>query len=262
MIKKISLFISLLFFLFTNINAQDIIVSGNFYGKNLYILNPNYDGNTFCIDQVFVNGKVITDEINSNSFEIDFISNGIELNAAVEVTIKHKQNCTPKIINSEVLKQQGSFIFVSAKFDKTGKLIWTIKGNPGEGLFIIEQFKWQKWVDVGDANASEAPANGIFGFIPKPHSGQNVFRIRKTDSKGLQVNSKEVKLFSKVTEVMLTNPKVTNELSFSAETSYEIYDDKGNFIQDGNSQKVDVTNLTKGKYWVNYDNKSENFTKK
>lgn len=258
--KKASILI-ILFLIITGIKAQEIVISGNYFGKNLYILNPSVNESSFCIDQVLVNGKATTDEINANSFEIDFAAANIEAGAAVVVTIKHKQNCTPKIINPEVLKQQGSFSFASAKLDKTGKLIWTIKGNVGEGLFIIEQNKWQKWVDVGDAT-TEIPANGIFTFTPKPHSGPNVFRIRKADSKGLQVYSKEVKFISKVAEVMLNTPKVTNELTFSAETAYEIYDDKGNFIQDGSGQKVDVTNLTKGKYWVNYDNKSENFTKK
>ena len=260
--KKFPLIIFLLN-VFITLNAQELKISGNYLGKNLYILNPSTDvANVFCVDQVLVNGKVTTDEINANSFEIDFSAISIEIGAAVEVVIKHKANCTPKVINPEVLKQQGSFTFASAKFDKTGKIIWTIKGTAGDGLFIIEQFKWQKWVDVGDASATEATANGIFSFSPKPHSGSNIFRVRKADSKGLQVFSKEVKLISKIPEVTLINPKVSNELSFSAETAYEIYDDKGNFMLDGTAQKVDVTNLVKGKYWVNFDNKSENFTKK
>ena len=39
-------------------------------------------------------------------------------------------------------------------------------------------------------------------------------------------------------------------------------DDKGNFILDGYGKEVNVSDIEKGKYWVNYDNRTEVISKK
>jgi hypothetical protein len=43
---------------------------------------------------------------------------------------------------------------------------------------------------------------------------------------------------------------------------YEIYDQYGNIVKKGNGAKVDVSNLPKGNYFINYDSKMGEFTKK
>ena len=63
-------------------------------------------------------------------------------------------------------------------------------------------------------------------------------------------------------EVFITSLKVKDEILFTEETAYEIYDDIGNFIKDGYSLKVTVSDLPKGKYYINYDNKTELISKK
>ncbi len=60
----------------------------------------------------------------------------------------------------------------------------------------------------------------------------------------------------------LISSKVSDILKFSEETFYEIFDERGGFIRDGYGSEEDVSDLSKGKYWVNYDNKTEIFTKK
>ena len=56
--------------------AGEITVEGNFMGKNIFVTNPYRSSNNvgFCVTEVFVNGKLTTDEIQQSSFEIDLIS--------------------------------------------------------------------------------------------------------------------------------------------------------------------------------------------
>jgi hypothetical protein len=57
--------------------------------------------------------------------------------------------------------------------------------------------------------------------------------------------------------------KVDSEISFSDQTDYEIYDAFGNVMTKGRGASVDVSNLKKGMYYINYDSKTgEKFSKK
>ena len=71
-----------------------------------------------------------------------------------------------------------------------------------------------------------------------------------------------MKLQSKTPEVLLVKTTVDNQIDFSGETLYQIYDEKGVKMLSGTSASVDVSSLPSGKYWVNYDNKTELIKKK
>jgi hypothetical protein len=43
---------------------------------------------------------------------------------------------------------------------------------------------------------------------------------------------------------------------------FEIYDQYGNVVKRGYSKSVDVSNLPKGSYYLNFDNTMAEFTKK
>ncbi|HRG38224.1 MAG TPA: T9SS type A sorting domain-containing protein, partial [Bacteroidia bacterium] len=61
--------------------------------------------------------------------------------------------------------------------------------------------------------------------------------------------------------------RVTKEINFTSnnapvETMYEIYDQFGNIVKRGFGKTIDVSNLTKGAYYLNFDNKMGEFIKK
>ena len=250
--------------LFSSAFSQDtIILQGHYYNKNLYIINPPVDSDTtFCVQKVIVNNQESKDELHSNSFEVDFSLLNIIPDTKIKILIIHNTSCNPKIVNPEVIQTQSIFSFVNIKTDKTGKIIWTIKGET-YGSFIIEQYRWNKWVTAGEVENMDTLKKNTYAFEMKPHFGINQFKVSHTDEKGIVVYSKIIK-YRQITikEVFLTSSKVTENITFTGETAFEVFDEKGNFIMDGFGTQISVIDLPKGKYWLNYDNKTEIITKK
>jgi hypothetical protein len=257
-------FIFFIFFISLFSSAEVVELAGKYNGKNLYILNPTIGPDTvFCVDSVSVNGKATSDETHSNAFEIDLSALKLEIGSAVFIKIFHKPGCAPKIINPEAIKSKNGFLFTSIKVDKAGKISWSSKGDPGILPFKVEQFRWRKWIEVGEVDVMDTIGKNQYAFDTKMQTfGQNDFRIRQTDAMGGSVYSKEVKFKSLKLEVTIESLKVSSEIKFSAETMYEIYDDKGTFISQGNAALVNTSDLARGKYWINYDDKTDAFTKK
>jgi len=260
-----SYFIILFIVLFPVFSHAEVLeLKGNYNGKNIYIINPSIGPDTvYCVDSVSVNDKPSNDETHSNAFEIDLSALKLDIGSAVFIKIFHKSGCVPKIINPEAIKSKNGFLFISVKIDKAGKISWSSKGDPGILPFKVEQFRWKKWLEVGTVEVTDTITKNQYSFDTKmQHFGLNSFRIRQTDAMGGSVYSKEMKFKSAKLEVMIESLKVSNEIKFSTETMYEIYDDKGTFVSQGTGATVNISDLAKGKYWINYDDKTDAFTKK
>lgn len=268
--KKTFLFLILSGILTTKGFSQGgvIILEGNYQGKNLYVQNPFGSGGVgFCVTEVFVNGNITTDEVNSSAFEIDFKSHKLQIGEKVEIKIKHKEDCKPKVLNPEVLKPKSTFEVITMTIDKDGTLKWSTKSETGKLAFAIEQFRWNKWVKVGEVDGVGTPITNNYTFKIAPHSGKNQVRVRQTDYSGQPRLSRPVDFMSDASEVTFAPVKVSTTISFVAadkptETMYEIYDQYGNVVKRGFGSSIDATNLTKGGYFLNYDNKMAEFIKK
>ncbi|MBI2967489.1 MAG: hypothetical protein HYY40_06725 [Bacteroidetes bacterium] len=244
-------------------NGGQIVLQGNYQGKNLYVQNPFAgSGVGFCTIEVTVNGNVTTDEIASSAFEIDFTPFQLELGAKVEVVIKHKDDCVPKVLNPEVLKPKSTFEVVAIEVTKDGVLDWTTNGETGQLPYIIEQFRWNKWVKVGEVEGKGAKGTNHYSFKVVPHSGENKFRIKQVDFSRQPRYSQVVKYRSMDPPVTFAPQKVSDKITFSAETMYEIYDAYGNIVKKGFGKDVDCANLKRGAYFLNYDNEMGKFIKK
>ena len=245
-----------------------IILEGNYQGKNLYVRNSfAASGVGFCVQEVRVNGNVTTDEITSSAFEIDFRNLQLKMGDKVEVRITHKDDCKPTVLNPEVLKPKSTFEVLNIGVDNNLTFKWTTKGETGKLPYIIEQFRWNKWVKVGEVEGNGTAAENSYSFKITPHSGKNQFRVKQIDYTGQPKLSKTVDYASKVPDVTFSPTKVTKEINFSSgntpvETMFEIYDQFGNIVKRGFAKNVDVSNLPKGAYYLNYDNKMGEFIKK
>jgi hypothetical protein len=244
--------------------SEEIVLKGVYQGKNLYVMNPfAASGVGFCVFEVTVNGQVTTDEINSSAFEIDLTIFQFKKGDKLVVVIKYKDGCTPKIINPEVIKPQSTFEVTTLKIiDKDSKLTWTTTGESGSLTFVVEQFRWNKWVKVGQVEGVGTASANTYSVDVNLHSGYNRFRIKQVDYTRKPRYSKELKQRSMQPEITYTFNKPYTEINFSGETMYEIYDYYGVLVDKGVGVKVDVSSIPKGDYFLNYDTKTETIKKK
>jgi hypothetical protein len=125
-------------------------------------------------------------------------------------------------------------------------------------------------VKVGEVDGAGTPTTNNYSFKVVPHSGKNQVRVRQTDYSGQPRLSKPADFVSDVTEIEYAPIKASKDINFfmkgksdkPVETMYEIYDQYGNIVKKGFGSKVDVSNLAKGGYFLNYDNKMGEFVKK
>jgi hypothetical protein len=248
-----------------------IVLEGNYQGKVLYVQNPFGPGGIgFCVTEIKVNGNITTDETNSSAFEIDLKSQNLNIGDKVEISIHYKDGCKPRVLNPEVLKPKSTFEIISMTADKEGNLHWQTRSETGKLTFMIEQFRWNKWVKVGEVEGHGTPNTNDYSFKIAPHSGKNMLRVKQTDYSGQPRVSKSIDFQSDISELDYAPAKATRDINFfmrgkqdkGMETMYEIYDQYGNVVKKGYGSKVDVSNLPKGAYFLNFDNKMGEFVKK
>ncbi|MBP5366510.1 MAG: hypothetical protein J6Y82_11445 [Bacteroidales bacterium] len=244
----------------SQVKAEELVVKGTYQGENIYVRNPFApSGVGFCAYEVTVNGMITTDEINSSAFEVDLSVYGFVVGDEVSVAIKYKDDCVPMVLNSDALK-----VKTPAKFEsiavKNGVLTFSTSGETGSIPFIVEQFRWNKWVKVGEVRGKGKNRPNDYEVKVRTHTGPNKFRVRQTDNKKISVYSKEA--VALVTDPPITFKVTDNSITFSAETMYEIYDQYGGIVFKGYGTNINISGLTKGKYYLNFDNSQGDFTKK
>ncbi len=258
----------LLIALFTGllVHAGTIVLDGNYQGKNIFIQNPFSEaGVGFCVYQVTVNEKVSTDEINSSAFEIDLSTFNLKVGDKVTIKIMHKDGCTPKILNPEVLKPKSTFDVVKQSVSADGTYTWTTSNETGELPYIVQEKRWNKWIRVGEVPGIGSPGEHTYSFKVVPHSGENTYRVKQNDlNRRARLSEAVTYTDPAVSAVTWTYEKGKNSsVHLSSQSLYEIYDQFGNIVKRGYATDIDVSDLKKGLYYLNYDNKTgETFIKR
>jgi hypothetical protein len=245
-------------------HGASMVLNGIYQGKDLYVKNPfSDDGVGFCVFEVQVNGEPTRDEINSSAFAIDFNVLGLKVGTKIEVIIKHKEGCAPLILNPEAIKPHSTFETKSITVDRN-VLQWTTEKESGALPFIVEQYRWNKWVKAGEVMGEGSPEVNTYKFEVTPHSGENRVRVKQIDYTGKPRYSSQVTFNSKVGPVTFEPKKAGDDITFSAPTRYEIFDRFGNLVKTGFGKTVNVANLEKGaEFYINYDNSfGETFKKR
>ena len=257
------------FLALTKTSAQDkqFSIEGSFQGKNLFVRNPpQSDGFGFCVSKVLVNGEILPASIQNSNFEIDFSLFEIKKGEKVFVVLSHAEGCEPEFINAEVLLPKSTFECVAIAAEKDGLVNWQTKAENGSLDFIVEQYRWGRWVEAGQVKGNGSNQLNKYTFQLSPHSGLNKVRVSQIDNSGEKRSSKEVSFQSTISKVKMAPAKVTDYLYFKAngksvKTKFEVYDAFGNLLKLAYNEKVDCQNLVNGVYFVNFDNTTEKFIK-
>lgn len=256
----------LLFFLIFFISfsyAGVIIVEGKYQNKNIYIQNAySQSGVGYCAFAVYVNGKLTNDEVNSTAFEIDLAQLQLKYGQDVTIKIHHRDGCTPpRVLNPDALKPIPTFEVTEMKMTNNGLLTWKAKNEGGSLPYIIEQFRWNKWVYVGEVQGEGTPGEHSYKFqVNTLHSGENKFRLKQM---GYQPKySAEIKIVSSTPRCIFSVSKGAKQIDFTCGTLYEVYDYYGSVVKKGYGTRVDIANLQKGGYYICYDNSIGELKKK
>ncbi len=247
--------------------VQLLSLEGTYQEKNLLVNNPPMaDGFGFCISKVLVNGEILPAVIQTSHFEIDFQLLHLKKGDEVFVVLEHAAGCEPRFLNPIILLPKSTFDCTQITARKDGNLTWTTTNEQAILDFSIEQFKWGRWVEVGQVKGKGTKGTNTYQFQLTPHSGKNTIRVSQTDSSGKPRVSKSTSFVSSIPAVTFSPTKVRSTITFKAKnqavkTKYEIYDAYGNLLKTGYSTTVDCGNIVSGVYFINYDNKSEKFIK-
>lgn len=259
---------SFISFLFVSSSfGSKLSIEGVYQGKNVYVQNPvSSDGFGYCASKVTVNGDIVPSNIGNGDFEINLSDLNISIGEPLFIVIEHEDGCKPLIINPEVLLPRSTFVITKLDVQANGKLAWETTKEQGKLPYYIEQFRWNKWVTVGEVQGIGTVGSHQYEFNVSPHSGINSVRIVQVDHSGLKRPSKEVKFSSLIPKVSKNPTKVKDIIHFTAnykpiETRYEIFDAYGNIVKKGVGNAVNCKNLARGAYYINFDNTNEKFIK-
>lgn len=237
-----------------NSKAELIVLSGIYNGKDLYIKNSmTSTGVGYCIYEVRVNDRVTADEVNSAVISVNFKALSMKPGDRMEIVIRCKEDCAIRVLNPEAIMPESTFQMESVWINPNGHLEWATHSEHGSLPYSVEQYKWKRWVKVGEAMGKGEMQRNTYVMDLTLHSGINLFRVTQKDHNGMKV-SKEVRVESKVAPVQLLQTDATTRFQFSAETNYELYSEYGELVAQGKGIEVSVRNFPRGTYYLNFDN--------
>ncbi|HYG50440.1 MAG TPA: hypothetical protein VD905_06035 [Flavobacteriales bacterium] len=245
-----------------NAQTDTLVANGTYKGKNLYMQNPMKKGKGFCVRKVIVNKNEVKLNVNSSAFEIPFDSTKFHLGQPVELLVIHDEGCVPKLLEIN-MDRKAVFELDYLKLDSIGRLTFRTKNEMEKLMFAIEQFRWNKWIRVGEVSGQGKSEGAVYTHKLKLHSGLNTVRVKQIDYFGKSSPSAPVEVKSNSPEILFLSPAtVTATIELSDESLYEIYDEYGNIIRHESAKDIDVSKLKKGTYYLNYDNTTKRFGKK
>lgn len=258
MMKKLLGF--LFFIMILSFSYGQLSIEGTYQGENLFVQNPmDDDGLGYCSTEVSLNGKVIMDSIalNIGAFEIDLKSQNLTPGDPVFITIKHQDGCKPKVLLKDFCSiPRSTFKVIFIEISDEGILNWKTVDERGKLPYTIEQYRWNKWINVGEISSNGKIDTNSYEFKIVPHSGENKFRITQVDFLSDKHISDEITFISKTPKVEYSVNIENKTIDFTAETRYELYDSYGSIIKKGVVKSIDCSNIINGIYFLNFDNQN------
>ncbi len=241
----------------------EIVLNGIYQGKNLFVMNPFSPTGGFCVTEVKVNDHKSNDDLNSSAFEIDLSVYQFIPGDKIVIIITHKDGCKPRVLNEDVIKPRSTFEVKSLRFDmKTSTINMETTKESGSLPYIVEQFRWNKWVKVDIIDGLGSYDLNTYSIPVAMHSGINRFRLRQRDFSNQDRFTKDIAIRSTKAVVTYEPKKPTTTITFSAETDYEIFSSSGARVLFGTGTTIDISTLPKGDYFLNYDSVTESLKKR
>ncbi|WP_448518947.1 hypothetical protein [Rhodoflexus sp.] len=253
-----SLFLSCLLLLVAlSASAGEIVVSGLYNGKNVYLQNPVSGSNT-CISGIYLNGRELPAP-KSSAIDIDL--SHLKPKDRVEIRIVHADNCRPKVINPNALAEKPDFQFAFSEVtDRT--IEWVGRGENKDSRYFVEVYRNNTWYTISTKQCIAQTGNNKYS-VQVNHTG-NICKYRIKYYNAVTGESQ----YSNQMEFISAARKVTkcevaaNKIEFSNEIDYQLLDNEYNIVLKGKGSIIDINNLKKGEYHLVFDNHIEYLSKK
>lgn len=260
---KCKLFVSLfiLFSLTHNLFAN-LTLDGTYQGKNLYVQNAfSDDGFSYCTDSISVNDEQYLGNISTGAYEIKLDSLGFELGDSIHIVIYHANGCKPAVLNSNICHFSPKLNIDSLKVSNEVVSWKNISINPLYQSYYLQQYKWNRWITLSTIDEQFHKTNkGRIELTTFLHAGKNSFRILTIDTLERKTSYSEFHQISELEEISVDLDKKEKQLTFNRTSSFELYSSHGDIISKGNSNKIDLSDLQPGKYFLNVGNQSKKIT--
>lgn len=239
---------------------QQIKVTGVYQGQAVFIQNPLMNGtNNFCISAIFINGDRLNIDYNRSALELDF--NSFDLYTPVTVSIKHPEVCTPRVLNPEAIRFYSAFKFTDIILNDT-TLTWRTRGEKGEGSYAIEKLFADGWNTLEQLPSKNNFTGSTYTTLPELKEGSNKYRIRY-DIVGTDryIYSQEQEYVYYPEPLRIYPLTVTDNLYLSRIAEYEISTSEGRTILTGKGNKIELSRLRRGEYYITVGERVEKFVK-
>ncbi len=240
--------------------AGEMILSGVYRGKNLFVQNPfSPDNQNYCVEEVFINEVKKMSGIRQSAFEIDL--SHLEMQDEVTVRIMYKDGCVPKIINPQALRPSDSFQFGNVTVNQKS-LDWTTIGETPGYIYYAEQFVNGSWLPIKRLEAKNT-GGGIYSLPVTHYKGENKYRVKAQNNETHNILYSRVATFDPKEDLITFYPKnVASKITLSRAAVYEISDVKGKLIKKGKGAEITLADLKTGMYYLKINNRTEKFFKK
>jgi len=200
--------------------------------------------------------------IHLDAFEIKLDSMNWAIGTELSVIIFHQNNCTPKVLPPTMVNRKFCAQITKTNLNEHGLLQWTIRENTWNFYqsFSVEQFKWNKWVKLGEVTAPDSIGGSAFSFkVTALHSGENKLRLKHISPTCRPCYYNAVKTENSApTPTFQYDPESQNVI-FSRATAYEVYNAYGDLIAKGHDAKIDCSAMEYGTHYLNYDRELTKF---
>ena len=258
--KKLLLLFSIFQWIhFSSVNAQEIVLSGYYYGINLFVQNPKMGNDQYCITNITVNGKKADPLKQNSAFDIEM--SFVKIGSPVEVRIQHHPECTPKVLNGGVIKKREEFKFLDVNVNSQD-IYWSAKGERVFGKYFIRRFEKNHWNSIHAISCKNTDGVQQYEYPIEHFPGDNKYQVKYLDSYGKSFLSDTISYNAIKDKVTFSPTTVKKDLIFSREVQFRIMDISGKVVKQGLSETVNCRDLDSGIYYVAFEDQIRQFSKK
>jgi hypothetical protein len=232
--------------------AGEIVITGVYNGKNIYVHNP-MNGSCGCISSIQVNGKTLSAP-QSSAIDIDL--SYLKIKDKVEIKISHSDNCRPKVINPTALAEKVDFQFGFSEVTAS-TIEWVGRGENKDSKYFVEVFRNNTWHTLATKHCTAQAGNNKYSI--QVNHAENICKYRikyYNTATGESQYSRNLE-FIPTARKTIKKTVAANKIEFSNETDYELLDKDYNIVLKGKGSVIDINNLKKGEYHLVFDNQIE-----